>query len=100
VNHAQQAGAVGVIVVDTEECTDGREPCFEDQFAIVSQQLNTNGDALLSSATIFEDDPYIAWRNVRIPSVLISAADGERLKSFMALEVFELDGEAHYINEF
>ena len=73
--HAQEAGAVGVVLVD-----DGR--CESD--------LNCGriGSARLGGFAP-RDDPS-SWRLVKIPSVLVSQETGKRIRRLMPLEHFEV----------
>ena len=73
--HAQDAGAVGVVLVD-----DGR--CESD--------LNCGriGSARLGGFAP-RDDPS-SWRLVKIPSVLVSQETGKRIRRLMPLEHFEV----------
>ncbi|TMW59376.1 hypothetical protein Poli38472_004445 [Pythium oligandrum] len=76
VRHAQQAGAIGVVVID-----DLSERRIETEVP----------------SAFLQDDRPTAWQGVEIPSVMISATDGERLRSFMALVQMEIMGEMHYL---
>jgi hypothetical protein len=73
--HAQDAGAVGVVLVD-----DGR--CARDL------ECGRIGSARLGGFAP-RDDPA-SWRRVTIPSVLVSKETGARIRKVMPLEHFEV----------
>ncbi|CAM9716974.1 unnamed protein product [Phaeothamnion confervicola] len=69
---AQAAGAVAVIVVDNGACDDEFADCGR------SGGKEQGGFA-------YRDDPR-AWEAVKVPAVLVTAANGERLQSLMDLQ--------------
>ena len=78
VKHVQDAGAVGVIIVDTGVCT-----VDFDCGAIGKRELG-RGFAI--------QDGMAQWDEIYIPSVMVHKEDGERLKSNLDLETFEVPG--------
>lgn len=75
---AQAAGATGVIVDDDGGCDDGFVDCGR------LGGVRDGGFARRDGAH--------AWRTVKIPVVLISAATGERLREMMPLQKVVVKG--------
>ncbi|KAJ1459531.1 hypothetical protein M885DRAFT_510646 [Pelagophyceae sp. CCMP2097] len=70
----QQAGSIGVVLVDDGQCTD------LDCGRVGSKKLG--GFAA-------KDDP-VEWRKVKIPAVLVSTESGARLQRLMPLDRFTI----------
>lgn len=77
---AQAAGAAGVIVVDDGGCSGGDGPFDCGRLGGVRD----GGFA--------KRDGAHAWSGVRIPAVLVSARDGERLRGMMRLQKVSVEG--------
>ncbi|CAM9373561.1 unnamed protein product [Ectocarpus sp. 6 AP-2014] len=75
---AQAAGAVGVIVVDNGGCDDGLVDCG---------RLGGARDGGFAKR-----DGVHAWSGVKIPAVMVSAADGERFRGMMLLQKILVEG--------
>lgn len=75
---AQAAGATGVIVTDNGGCNDGLVDCGR------LGGVRDGGFARRDGAH--------AWLAVKIPVVLISAAEGERLREMMPLQKVVVKG--------
>ncbi|CAM9489366.1 unnamed protein product [Ectocarpus fasciculatus] len=75
---AQAAGAVGVVVVDNGGCDDGLVDCG---------RLGGARDGGFAKR-----DGVHAWSGVKIPAVMVSAADGERFRGMMRLEKIVVEG--------
>ena len=73
--HAQEAGAVGVVLVDDGSCGDDLE-------------CGRAGSPRLGGFAPKDDAE--AWRKVKIPAVLVSEASGDRIRRLMPLEHFEI----------
>lgn len=75
---AQAAGATGVIVVDDGGCSKGFVDCG---------RLGGVRDGGFAKR-----DGAHAWAEAKIPAVLISVADGERMRGMMRLQTVLVDG--------
>lgn len=75
---AQAAGAKGVIVIDDGGCDEGFIECG---------RLGGVRDGGFAKR-----DGAHTWSSVRVPAVLLSAAQGTRLKALMRLEKINLEG--------
>lgn len=75
---AQAAGAAGIVVVDDGGCSDGLVDCG---------RLGGVRDGGFAGR-----DGAHAWLTVKIPVVLISAAQGERLREMMPLQKVAVKG--------
>ena len=75
---AQAAGAAGVVVADNGGCTDGLVDCG---------RLGGVRDAGFAKR-----DGAHAWSAVKIPAVLVSRVDGERLRGMMRLQRMVVEG--------
>lgn len=75
---AQAAGATGVIVVDNGGCNEGFVDCG---------RLGGVRDGGFAKR-----DGAHAWSRVTIPAVLVSAAQGERLRGMMRLQKVTVEG--------
>ena len=74
----QDAGALGVIVVDDGSCNEDLSNCGRAGGASVG------GFAWR--------DNEIAWRKATVPAVVVSRATGERMKKSMNLQLMRLAG--------
>ena len=97
----QDAGAVGVVVFDDGSCEEARLVLgitgADDEGSAVGPLADPTryhcgiagspGDGGFSKT-----DPAENWRNIRIPSVLITKSDGERLKGLMVLRTIKVPG--------
>lgn len=77
---AQKAGAVGVLLVDQGSCDDGFHDCGPR-----AGSVREGGFA--------PHDGFALWKDVRIPSLLITAEMGARVRSLMPLEEIQLPGD-------
>ncbi|CAN0232243.1 unnamed protein product, partial [Scytosiphon promiscuus] len=75
---AQAAGAVGVVVIDNGGCNDGFLDCGR------LGGVRDRGFA--------RRDGSHAWSGVKIPAVLVSMAQGERLRGMMRLQKVTVEG--------
>jgi PA domain len=99
VRHAERAGALGVIIVNNDDCEHEPDSCQSDFDRQLTEMmtLESSIDVLATDLTFLKEDSPSVWRDVMIPSVLISAADGDRLRRFMGLILVDLDGEPQYM---
>lgn len=81
---AQAAGAAGVIVVDNGGCSSGVEG---DDVTFDCGRLGGVRDGGFAKR-----DGAHAWSGVRIPAVLVSASDGQRLRGMMRLQKVSVKG--------
>ena len=78
VRRAQEAGAVGIVIVDDGGCTE------QYDCGVLGAQRNGR-----FSAT----DHAQLWRKIRIPAVLLLKSLGDRIKTMMELESINLGPE-------
>lgn len=81
----QAAGAKGVVVADDGGCNDGFIDCG---------RLGGVRDGGFAKR-----DGTHAWSGVKIPAVLVSAADGEKLRGMMHLEKVFVKGLGNQLVE-
>mmetsp|Transcript_37514 Transcript_37514/g.117263 ORF Transcript_37514/g.117263 Transcript_37514/m.117263 type:complete len:213 (-) Transcript_37514:105-743(-) len=74
--HAQKAGAIGVLIVDHGECDDSMQNC--------------GWAGKVQDGGFGKKDQYANWMNVHVPVVLLHQNEGERLKSMMNISVVEV----------
>lgn len=85
---AQAAGAVAAIIVDRSfSCPEGLR-CAQSYF---NAESGAPLPAFAASGFASHDDSS-KWADIFIPSVLVAAASGARLRSLMALELIHVHG--------
>jgi hypothetical protein len=94
VRRAQEAGAIGVVIVDHLDCQLDGTGC--DGSALVNF-YQSSSDANMGG--FLASDQYVAWRDITIPSIMVTMETGQRLKALMDLVQFELDGEMQYTTD-
>ena len=82
---AQAAGATGVVVADNGGCAEGLADCG---------RLGGVRDAGFARR-----DGAHAWSGVKIPAVLVSRMDGERLRGMMHLQRVVVEGSGEQLVE-
>ena len=91
--YAQQAGALAVLLIDSTECLHSSEAC--EDAALAARLTQAREIQVTATATTLDlRDPTSS--HIRIPCVMISAIDSNRLLHSMDLRPFEMDGELEY----
>ncbi|GMI09932.1 hypothetical protein TrVE_jg13471 [Triparma verrucosa] len=77
--HAQNAGALGVVLIDDGTCTD--------------EKFTHCGMAgRLSDGGFARNDMFDKWKNVKIPALFITEMSGQRILNLMHLESIHIPG--------
>lgn len=85
IKHCQDAGAVAVIIIDSEENCDPRTD------GVRCNSKTSDSNKFGSKEGFAVNDVVKFWDDIRIPAVMITKKDGERLKRLMHLETMVLD---------
>lgn len=87
---------MGAIVIDTEQCLPDQLNC---PHATEAAQTLDSAAPSPARTRFLEQDRSSAWLSIRIPCVLVSASDGERLRSHMSFMTMEIYQELHFVSQ-